>query len=418
MTAVAIRSSVRTTKTEPARIAARTCAGGRSRPGRCPRLRQEARAQTARPGRPSRRQRKSTREQRPFSSAISAASIWDEISVKVGERLCGVHAANLPQPLSLLDSGVRAVSAILGKFLADRGTHLAAMIAYFALLAFVPLLFLALSLVALDRRAGRVELPDRAAPARFPRELGRPSPLRRRLRSRRAPALSAHRSSRPALERARVLQRARVRVQHRLRAPEPALHPPEAPRPPSDRRGARGALRRARDRLGRCRARQGHARTWRRVLAYVYGLARLDALAARVRVEPLPAPHEPSASPGGRPCPVRSSPRSSCRRAFRSCRSSCALRRELVALQAYGGLVLLLVWLYVMANILVLGAEVNWWLAARARGPTSRRRARLAPARKPPRSSRRSRTRFSSASSTFCLDVRLVVDARSGTPGS
>jgi membrane protein len=39
------------------------------------------------------------------------------------------------------------------------------------------------------------------------------------------------------------------------------------------------------------------------------------------------------------------------------------LSGELVALQAYGGLVLLLVWLYVMANILVLGAEVNWWLS-------------------------------------------------------
>jgi membrane protein len=38
------------------------------------------------------------------------------------------------------------------------------------------------------------------------------------------------------------------------------------------------------------------------------------------------------------------------------------LSNELVALQAYGGLVLLLVWLYLMANILVLGAEVNWWL--------------------------------------------------------
>jgi len=34
---------------------------------------------------------------------------------------------------------------------------------------------------------------------------------------------------------------------------------------------------------------------------------------------------------------------------------------ELVGLQAFGGLVLLLVWLYLMANILVLGAEVNWW---------------------------------------------------------
>ena len=38
------------------------------------------------------------------------------------------------------------------------------------------------------------------------------------------------------------------------------------------------------------------------------------------------------------------------------------LSSELVALQAYGGLVLLLVWLYLMANILVLGAEVNWFL--------------------------------------------------------
>ncbi|MGH3026994.1 MAG: YihY/virulence factor BrkB family protein [Gaiellaceae bacterium] len=39
------------------------------------------------------------------------------------------------------------------------------------------------------------------------------------------------------------------------------------------------------------------------------------------------------------------------------------LSNELIALQAYGGLVLLLVWLYVMANILVLGAEVNWWVS-------------------------------------------------------
>ena len=41
------------------------------------------------------------------------------------------------------------VSAVVEKFVADRGTHLAAMIAYFAVLAFVPLLFLALALVGL-----------------------------------------------------------------------------------------------------------------------------------------------------------------------------------------------------------------------------------------------------------------------------
>ena len=38
------------------------------------------------------------------------------------------------------------------KFFADRGTHLAAMVAYFALLSFVPLIFLALSLFGLAHR--------------------------------------------------------------------------------------------------------------------------------------------------------------------------------------------------------------------------------------------------------------------------
>jgi membrane protein len=42
---------------------------------------------------------------------------------------------------------------VLQKFFADRGTHLAAMIAYFALLSFVPLLFLALALLGLAGRA-------------------------------------------------------------------------------------------------------------------------------------------------------------------------------------------------------------------------------------------------------------------------
>lgn len=39
------------------------------------------------------------------------------------------------------------------KFFADRGTHLAAMVAYFALLSFVPLVFIALSLLGLAHRA-------------------------------------------------------------------------------------------------------------------------------------------------------------------------------------------------------------------------------------------------------------------------
>jgi membrane protein len=45
------------------------------------------------------------------------------------------------------------VRAVFAKFFADRGTHLAAMIAYFALLSFVPLLFLALALLGLAHQA-------------------------------------------------------------------------------------------------------------------------------------------------------------------------------------------------------------------------------------------------------------------------
>jgi membrane protein len=41
------------------------------------------------------------------------------------------------------------------------------------------------------------------------------------------------------------------------------------------------------------------------------------------------------------------------------------LSRELFAMRAFAGLPILLIWLYVMANVIVFGAEVNWW---RARG--------------------------------------------------
>ena len=36
------------------------------------------------------------------------------------------------------------------------------------------------------------------------------------------------------------------------------------------------------------------------------------------------------------------------------------------ALRAFGAPAILLVWLYVMANVIVLGAELNWWRARRA----------------------------------------------------
>jgi membrane protein len=43
---------------------------------------------------------------------------------------------------------------------------------------------------------------------------------------------------------------------------------------------------------------------------------------------------------------------------------------NVVALKAFGGPALLLVWLYVMANVIVFGAEVNWLFADRRRAPT------------------------------------------------
>ena len=35
------------------------------------------------------------------------------------------------------------------------------------------------------------------------------------------------------------------------------------------------------------------------------------------------------------------------------------------ALRVLGGPVILLLWLYLMANVIVFGAEINWWFAER-----------------------------------------------------
>jgi membrane protein len=60
------------------------------------------------------------------------------------------------------------VRAVLTKFFADRGTHLAAMIAYFALLSFVPLLFLALALLGLVHQASENSFFVRELSKTFP----------------------------------------------------------------------------------------------------------------------------------------------------------------------------------------------------------------------------------------------------------
>jgi membrane protein len=58
--------------------------------------------------------------------------------------------------------------SIFAKFFADRGTHLAAMVAYFALLSFVPLVFLALSLLGLAHRADASDFLVRELKRAFP----------------------------------------------------------------------------------------------------------------------------------------------------------------------------------------------------------------------------------------------------------
>jgi membrane protein len=58
--------------------------------------------------------------------------------------------------------------ALLQKFFADRGTHLAAMVAYFALLAFVPLTFLSLALLGLVHRADASDFLVRELQRAFP----------------------------------------------------------------------------------------------------------------------------------------------------------------------------------------------------------------------------------------------------------
>jgi membrane protein len=60
------------------------------------------------------------------------------------------------------------VKRVLSKFFADRGTHLAAMIAYFALLSFVPLLFLSLALLGLVHQADESSFFVRELSKTFP----------------------------------------------------------------------------------------------------------------------------------------------------------------------------------------------------------------------------------------------------------
>ncbi len=140
------------------------------------------------------------------------------------------------------------------KFFADRGTHLAAMVAYFALLSFVPLIFLALSLLGLVHRADASDFLIKELKRAFPRtSLKSILKLVHRVQDN-AATLGIIGGVAPALVVALALQRARVGVQHRLRPAEPALPAREAGgRGPRDER-PHDAVREPRRRRARRRA--------------------------------------------------------------------------------------------------------------------------------------------------------------------
>jgi membrane protein len=269
---------------------------------------------------------------------------------------------------------LRGVRQILSKFLADRGTHLAAMIAYFALLSFVPLLFLALSLIALAGQQSEssylIEELRRAFPASSVDRLVQV------VHSVQESATSLSIIGGIALLWASlgffsVLESAfnivyglpnrsfihqkllvLVLVASSLVVLFAALIV-----------GSIGVS------LTRDAGVAGP------VLSYVYALALSTALifglvwglynlltnAALTWRETLPGAALAAlllqASFQVLPLFVR------------------VTTGELVTLQAFGGLVLLLVWLYLMANILVLGAEVNWWLTRGRTAETAGERA-------------------------------------------
>jgi membrane protein len=39
------------------------------------------------------------------------------------------------------------------------------------------------------------------------------------------------------------------------------------------------------------------------------------------------------------------------------------LSKDVIALQAFGAPAVLLVWLYLISNVIVFGAEINWWFS-------------------------------------------------------
>ena len=111
----------------------------------------------------------------------------------------------------------------LAKFYADRGPHLAAMIAYFALLSFVPLLFLTISLLSFSGRPDESSYLVTELKRAFPGSSISSIIHTVRAIQNHATALGIIGGAALLWTSLSLFQRARVGVQHRLREAEPLV---------------------------------------------------------------------------------------------------------------------------------------------------------------------------------------------------
>ena len=125
---------------------------------------------------------------------------------------------------------VRALAAILRRYFGARGPHLAAMLAYYALLSLFPFVFLAASLVSWigrpDETSALLRDLSHVLPGTSAHDLARLVTQPRLQRDRDRP----DRRRRPAVVVARLPLGAGVGAQRALRAAEPRLPAPEARR--------------------------------------------------------------------------------------------------------------------------------------------------------------------------------------------
>ncbi len=254
------------------------------------------------------------------------------------------------------------------KFFADRGTHLAAMIAYFALLSFVPLLFLALALLGLSGRANESSYFVTELQRIFPGasissivSVVRAHPGQRHLARDRSAAAFLLWSS---LSLFSVLESAFNIVYGRPN--RPFLHGKALAVVFMlaslvtlfagllvGGLGAHLLNRFAPGFLGNG------------VVAYVLSIARLDDRRLPLPRLLLPVPDERGADRARDVLPGAIVATVALEATLPGAAALPRLSKHVPAALAFGGPALLLIWLYVMANVIVFGAEVNWRRAQR-----------------------------------------------------